>query len=159
MSDIAPQRDCASRSTVEPVPINQKDKPESMVEFLLGQQAQGYAQNDPVNHPSHYRVGGIETIDVIEAKLSPEELQGYCIGNAIKYLTRRHYKGKPVEDLKKAHWYLSRALGTGEEPSDGQLDVALDRLAERVCAPQRAREWRVEDIPASASEGGQADGK
>ncbi len=73
---------------------------------------------DPVNHPAHYKSGGIETIDVLEAKLSPEEFQGYCLGNALKYLTRRHYKGKPFEDMQKAHWYLTRALSCLD--GDGQ---------------------------------------
>ena len=66
--------------------------------------------SDEVNQPPHYKTGGIETIDVLQAKLSPQEFAGFCIGNALKYLTRRHYKGKPEQDLAKAHWYLSRAL-------------------------------------------------
>jgi len=60
---------------------------------------------DPVNHPSHYKTGGIETIDFIEAK----EL-GYHLGNVIKYVTRAKHKGNELEDLKKAQWYLERAI-------------------------------------------------
>lgn len=98
-------------------------------------------ENDPVDHPDHYKKGGIETIDVIEAKLSPEELQGYCIGNAIKYLTRRHYKGKPLEDVKKAHWYLTRALGLHLEvqvvPKGTPVDLTTEdpvQISTRECA-------------------------
>jgi hypothetical protein len=65
---------------------------------------------DPVNSPSHYRVGGIETIDFIEAK----DL-GYNLGNVVKYITRAHHKGELLQDLKKAQWYLNREVGKLEE--------------------------------------------
>ena len=60
---------------------------------------------DPVNHPPHYKVGGIETIDFIEAK----DLD-YNLGNAVKYISRAQFKGKHKEDLEKAKWYLDRAI-------------------------------------------------
>jgi hypothetical protein len=60
---------------------------------------------DPVNHPAHYKVGGIETIDFIEAK----EL-GYHLGNAVKYITRADHKGNRLQDLQKAKWYIDRAI-------------------------------------------------
>jgi transposase len=60
---------------------------------------------DMVNHPPHYTVGGIETIDFIEAKGL-----GYLLGNVVKYVSRAAHKGG-VEDLKKAKWYLERAIG------------------------------------------------
>lgn len=60
---------------------------------------------DNVNHPAHYKVGGIETIDFIEAK----EL-GYNLGNVIKYITRADHKGHAYEDLCKARWYLNREI-------------------------------------------------
>lgn len=66
--------------------------------------------NDPVNHPSHYKVGGIEAIDYIQAKLSPEEFAGYCKGNALKYISRAGYKANAAEDTRKAIWYLKRML-------------------------------------------------
>lgn len=59
---------------------------------------------DNVNHPAHYQCGGVETIDVIRAKLG-EGFGYYCEGNAIKYLTRWRSKGG-VEDLRKAQVYL-----------------------------------------------------
>lgn len=64
---------------------------------------------DNVNSPSHYTVGGIETLDFIKAKLTPEMFEGYCIGNVIKYVSRYRYKGG-VEDLKKARWYLTELI-------------------------------------------------
>lgn len=63
-----------------------------------------------VDHPPHYTVGGIETWDFIEAKLSPEELIGYCRGNVIKYLSRANHKDNPGTDYAKAAWYLNKLL-------------------------------------------------
>ena len=63
--------------------------------------------DDLVNHPAHYKVGGIETIDFIEAKKL-----NYNIGNVVKYLTRADYKGNKLEDLRKAQWYLTREIST-----------------------------------------------
>ena len=62
---------------------------------------------DPVNHPTHYTTGGIETIDFIEAKKL-----GYNLGNVVKYITRSGLKGNQLEDLRKAQWYLSREIAT-----------------------------------------------
>jgi len=62
---------------------------------------------DPVNNPAHYTVGGIETIDFIEAKKL-----GYNLGNVIKYLTRADHKGNKMEDLRKAQWYLTREINS-----------------------------------------------
>lgn len=64
---------------------------------------------DPVNAPPHYTTGGIECIDAIESELTAEEFRGYCKGNAFKYIWRERYKGQD-ESLKKAIWYLDRAL-------------------------------------------------
>ena len=64
-----------------------------------------YAAPDMVNSPAHYKVGGIETIDFIEAKgLS------YNLGNVVKYVTRAGHKGNRKEDLEKARWYLTREI-------------------------------------------------
>jgi hypothetical protein len=61
--------------------------------------------NDPVNHPAHYKVGGIETIDFIEAKKL-----NYNMGNAVKYISRADHKGNKKQDLEKAKWYIDREL-------------------------------------------------
>ena len=60
---------------------------------------------DMVNDPPHYKDGGIETIDFIEAKKL-----GFNLGNAIKYISRAGKKGDALEDLKKARWYLNREI-------------------------------------------------
>lgn len=60
---------------------------------------------DNVNHPAHYKAGGIETIDFIEAKNL-----NYNLGNVVKYITRSDLKGNKLEDLQKAQWYLAREI-------------------------------------------------
>ena len=65
--------------------------------------------SDPINSPAHYKIGGIETIDFIEAKNL-----GYNLGNVVKYITRADHKGNKLEDLRKAQWYLTRAIETAK---------------------------------------------
>jgi hypothetical protein len=60
---------------------------------------------DMVNAPPHYTIGGIETIDYIQAKLTPDEFRGYLKGNIIKYTSRAQYKDYPEEDVDKMVWY------------------------------------------------------
>jgi hypothetical protein len=67
--------------------------------------------SDEVNNPAHYTAGGIETIDYMRAKASPEEFRGYLRLNALKYLSRAGLKGDAVTDLKKAAWYINRLIG------------------------------------------------
>lgn len=66
--------------------------------------------NDPVNSPKHYTDShpGMECIDLTADTT-------FCLGNAIKYLWRYHSKGRPVEDLEKARWYLCRVIDYGEK--------------------------------------------
>jgi hypothetical protein len=68
-------------------------------------------QPDPVNHPTHYTDGGIETIDYLEAKLGPDGFRAFCLGNALKYVSRAGKKGDLKQDLSKAIWYLRRIGG------------------------------------------------
>lgn len=60
---------------------------------------------DPVNHPQHYTVGKIEVIDAIE-----DWKLGFHLGNVVKYVARAEHKGRVLEDLRKARWYLDRAI-------------------------------------------------
>lgn len=68
---------------------------------------------DPVNRPAHYTDSNIEVIDYIEDKKL-----GFCLGNAIKYISRAGKKkdngrdmiDKEIEDLKKAMWYINRRI-------------------------------------------------
>ena len=61
--------------------------------------------HDPVEHPAHYTMGGIEVIDAIEAWSL-----GFHLGNVVKYVARSEHKGSQLEDLRKARWYLDREI-------------------------------------------------
>ena len=67
-------------------------------------------EQDVVNNPDHYYTGNIECIDAIEESMSSVAFKGYLKGNCMKYLWRYDYKGKQVEDLQKAQWYLAKLL-------------------------------------------------
>ena len=68
--------------------------------------------NDPVNHPSHYCDGGIETLDFILAKRLD-----FLLGQVVKYVSRAGKKdpAKELEDLQKARFYLDRKIETMKE--------------------------------------------
>jgi len=59
---------------------------------------------DAIN-PDHYKqhISGIECIQITEH-------MNFCLGNAVKYIWRASLKGKEIEDLKKARWYLDREI-------------------------------------------------
>ena len=65
---------------------------------------------DPVEQPDHYNKGAIEAIEAIKASMPANEFNGYLKGNALKYLWRYDYKGKPIEDLRKCRWYIDRLI-------------------------------------------------
>ncbi len=66
------------------------------------------ATTDAVAHPAHYTQGGIECIDAMESALTHAEFVGYLRANVLKYIWRYDRKGAPVQDLRKAAWYLDR---------------------------------------------------
>lgn len=61
-----------------------------------------------VEHPVHYNKSNVECIDVVENF-------NFNLGNVIKYVWRCDHKGDPIEDLKKAQWYLSREIKRRED--------------------------------------------
>jgi len=67
---------------------------------------------DMVNSPPHYTSGGIETIDYIQAKLTPEEFNGYLKGNILKYGSRLGLRGNDMQDAGKLGWYANRLRET-----------------------------------------------
>ena len=79
-------------------------------EFVVSEYVAPAEDSDPVNHPSHYTAGGIECIDAIKASMSTEAFLGFLKGNVQKYMWRYEKKVAPVEDLKKAQWYLSKLI-------------------------------------------------
>ena len=70
----------------------------------------GTLLNDSVNSPAHYLKGKKETIDVIKDCMTDDEYHGYLKGNVLKYVSRYKFKGEPLEDLKKAQWYLNKLI-------------------------------------------------
>jgi hypothetical protein len=68
-------------------------------------------EEDNIN-PSHYQDGGIEIIDVVEAKATPEEFEGYCKWSAFVYISRAGKKKNTsaTEDKQKAVWYLNKSI-------------------------------------------------
>jgi len=63
------------------------------------------AKSETINHPQHYNAhpSGVECIDVVEHMT-------FNLGNAVKYIWRANEKGKLIEDLKKARWYVDREI-------------------------------------------------
>lgn len=90
--------------------IDDESEPGSWARELELREAMHGGGGDVVNSPEHYNQGGIEAIEAIKASMTREEFKGYLKGNAQKYLWRYRHKGKPVEDLRKAKWYLDRLL-------------------------------------------------
>lgn len=90
---------------------------------------------DNITHPTHYtsRDIGFECIDIVQ-------YQPFCTGNAIKYLWRYPYKGKPLEDLKKARWYAHRASMMQEKADTciGWCYIILRRLEASTTGPEEA---------------------
>ena len=68
--------------------------------------------DDPVNHPNHYTQGGIECIDALNAMVTGYEdpVQACLAWQSVKYVWRHPFKGNPVQDLKKARFYLDRLI-------------------------------------------------
>lgn len=69
--------------------------------------------SDAIN-PEHYKKGGIETIEYLQAKLSNSEFYGYLKGNAMKYISREGLKSEKlldkIEDCRKAQWYIEQMV-------------------------------------------------
>ena len=77
-------------------------------------------EEDVVNNPDHYNTGNIECIEAIEESMSSVAFKGYLKGNCMKYLWRYDYKGKQVEDLQKAGWYLQKLTMTVVFENEGE---------------------------------------
>ena len=72
----------------------------------------GNPTDDRVNSPSHYTAGSQEAIDIIEEAIeaAPSNTTGMLQAQILKYLLRLWLKDNPVEDAKKAQWYLTRLI-------------------------------------------------
>lgn len=87
-------------------------------EYLKERQKQRDCSNSAVNHPSHYRgVNGLEVFEVMDNFLPKYEnaIDGYLVGNILKYVLRAPSKGKMNEDLRKAEKHLKMLIKRTEE--------------------------------------------
>ena len=71
-------------------------------------------KQDMIN-PSHYKKGGIEAIDYMKAKSTPEEFKGHLRLTALKYLSRYGQKDDELQELLKCHWYILRLISVHYE--------------------------------------------
>ena len=101
--------DLADKERIE---YEAKWEDESLEDIIAREDAE---EQDVVNNPDHYNTGNIECIDAIEESMSSVAFKGYLKGNCMKYLWRYDYKGKQVEDLEKAGWYLNKLTDMVEE--------------------------------------------
>lgn len=71
-----------------------------------------YHKNDPVNHPPHYTAGGIECIDALESMINgyKDPAMACLAWQIVKYVWRCPLKSKPLEDARKARFYLNRLI-------------------------------------------------
>jgi hypothetical protein len=80
-------------------------------------------KKEKVDHPSHYNKGKIEVIDAIE-----DWNLNFSEGNVIKYVARHRFKGEPLEDLKKAEWYIQRLIRNLEKKREQELSNRYTQL-------------------------------
>ena len=79
-------------------------------EKLMDEKAGVKFTADSVNSPPHYQNGTLETIEIMEHQMSVDRFLGYLEGSIIKYISRYEYKKNPLEDLKKAEWFLRKLI-------------------------------------------------
>lgn len=99
--------------------------------------------SDQVNSPDHYRQGAIECIEAIDAMASQisDGVMSYYLCAVLKYVWRHEYKGNPVQDLKKAAWYLDRAIRRVEQDESKKSSEAGGQVrASRESSPWH-RKW------------------
>ncbi len=66
---------------------------------------------DPVTSPEHYTVGEVECVDVMTEMFGEDTVRDGAVVQAFQYLFRWKKKGESEEQLRKALWWLLRALG------------------------------------------------
>ena len=107
----------------------------------------GRDEYTPTNHPLHYNVhpAGVECVDVVEGF-------GFCIGNAIKYLWRADAKDQPLEDLRKALWYVQREIDRREKHLPSIQEIRGIMADVRAAVDDYPRQLGVAATVAIASE-------
>ena len=74
------------------------------------------SESDPIN-PAHYQAGSQEAIITIEDAIAaaPNNQAAFLHGQVLRYLLRLWLKENPLQDAKKARWYLERLIGSLED--------------------------------------------
>ena len=80
--------------------------------YLDEENVYAFGKADEVNSPAHYTRGKTEAIDVIEDAIqdAPSPTEGLLQAQVLKYVLRLWLKGNPLQDAKKARWYLNRLI-------------------------------------------------
>ena len=73
------------------------------------------SEKEMVNHPSHYKNGKYEAIDIMIDVFGKDKVVNFCELNAFKYLWRANNKGTDIQDKKKAIWYLNKYIELKKE--------------------------------------------
>lgn len=98
--------------------------------------------DNEVENPRHYQglrdTLGIDVLDLIDATGF-----GYKLGNVLKYILRHEYKGHPLQDLRKAAFYLNRVIEEleAEEYDAGECENNIrDRIAGSCPTAQKIKD-------------------
>lgn len=84
---------------------------------------------DVVNHPNHYAPNGVDSFMHMKDQMGKAAFDGFLQGNAIKYVQRYAFKGKPTEDLCKAAFYLFHLAFETTDGSPEYVHKVMDRMA------------------------------
>lgn len=87
------------------------------------------AVEDVVNHPNHYAPNGRDSFMHMKDQMGKAAFDGFLQGNAIKYVQRYAFKGKPTEDLCKAAFYLFHLAFETTDGSPKAVREVMDRMA------------------------------
>ena len=87
------------------------------------------AKEDVVNHPNHYAPNGRDSFMHMKDQMGKAAFDGFLQGNAIKYVQRYAFKGKPTEDLCKAAFYLFHLALETTDGSPEAVHKVVDRMA------------------------------
>ena len=89
-----------------------------------------------------YDQGGIKTIDVIKAKLTPEQFEGYLLGNIIKYTCRLNWKGSAERDVEKIGNYAKQLV-----VCNAITKVVTKTEGSKICDICYSYDCHVDDCP------------
>lgn len=108
---------CWNQEMVLPAPAK---KPMAQVNAFMNQDADEKPAENFVDHPTHYCQGSIECIDALNAMVEgwSDPVSAVLAWQAVKYIWRHPFKGKPVEDIKKAKFYLEQLVNQYEREKE-----------------------------------------